>query len=203
MSALRISSDPEKTIRELLLSDNSKDYFDLIPNRTLLLNFNYTQTDRFYQDYWTGKSRKAEIIHIHGSTAPEDKNPIIFGFGDELDDDYQNIEKLNDDRFLENIKSIDYLQTNNYKNLLEFIDGERYQIFICGHSCGLSDRTLLNTLFEHENCSSIRSFFYMPNESDDNFKQITCNISRNFNDKAKLRDRVVNKMYSEELVRRK
>ena len=29
-----------------------------------------------------------------------------------------------------------------------------------GHSCGTSDRTMLNTLFEHRNCVSIKPFYY-------------------------------------------
>lgn len=75
-----------------------------------------------------------------------------------------------------------------------------FQVFVLGHSCGNSDRTLLNTIFEHENCASIKVFYHQKNETEDNFLDIYKNISRNFNSKAKLRDRVVNKRYSEPLI---
>ena len=128
-----------------------------------------------------------------------DKNPVIFGFGDEIDDEYKNIEKLNDNRYLENIKSINYLETSNYKTLLEFVNIENYQIYVFGHSCGTSDRTLLNTIFEHDNCASLKVFYHKKSEGVDNYSDVIRNISRNFNDKAKMRDRVVNKNYCEAL----
>ena len=124
---------------------------------------------------------------------------MIFGFGDEIDDDYKSIENLNNNIYLENIKSIKYLETDNYKRLLEFLNSEEYQIYIFGHSCGISDRTLLNTLFEHKNCSSIKPFYHKKNDGFDNYSDIVKNISRNFNIKPIMRDKVVNKEYCEPL----
>jgi len=139
-----------------------------------------------------------ESIHIHGElNNPE--NPIIFGYGDELGDDYAAIEKTNDNNYLENVKSIKYSETNNYKRLLEFIDSDTYQIFIFGHSCGISDRTLLNTLFEHKNCVSIKPYYHKKADGTDNYSDLTRNISRNFTDKRMMREKVVNKMYCEPL----
>jgi hypothetical protein len=192
-------------IRKMLISGSALNYFELVPNQTLFLNFNYTFTERLYdnpnsfENYHENKVTVPKFIHIHGTTDKSDKNPIIFGFGDELDDEYKEIEKLDDNKYLENIKSINYLETDNYKRLLEFVNSEKYQIFILGHSCGISDRTLLNTLFENDNCSSIKPFYHLRNENDDNFSDMVRNISRNFNDKAKMRDRVVNKAYCEPL----
>ena len=65
-----------------------------------------------------------------------------------------------------------------------------------GLSCGTSDRTLLNTLFENENCKSIRIFFYQQliektNRLIDDYLDIYMNISRSFNDKKKMRAIVV------------
>lgn len=133
-----------------------------------------------------------EIINIHGELDNED-NPIIFGYGDELDEDYQKIEKTQDNDFLENIKSIKYHQTCNYRDLLKFIESGIYQVFVMGHSCGNSDRTLLNTLFEHNNCASIKVFYWQPEEGKDDYSNLIRNISRNFNDKPKMRDIVVNR----------
>jgi hypothetical protein len=200
------TTDPYAQIKKLLLSDSGIGYLDLIPDETLFLNFNYTFTEYSYNkpdkfdNFSDEKETIPKTIHIHGTVEKRDNNPIIFGFGDELDDDYKSIERLNDNKYLENIKSIKYLETANYKKLLEFINSGNYQIFIMGHSCGISDRTLLNTMFEHSNCKSIKVFFHQLDEENDNFSDIIKNISRNFNDKTIMRDKVVNKSYCEPLI---
>lgn len=171
----------------------------LFPDQILFLNFNYTNT----ADLYISKNSGFTVNHIHGELENE-KNPIIFGYGDELDDDYKEISKLNDNSYLTNIKSIRYLETDNYRRLLRFIDSAPYQIYIMGHSCGNSDRTLLNTLFEHKNCLSIKPFYHekLVDEGTvtDNYIEIIQNISRNFNSMQKMRDRVVNKSYCRPLV---
>lgn len=158
-------------------------------NNILFLNFNYTNLEKLYN------KKGIETIHIHGELDNPD-NKMIFGYGDELCDEYKELERLNDNDYLENIKSIKYLETDNYKRLLSFVESEEYQIFIFGHSCGNSDRTLLNTLFEHKNCVSIKVFYA---EALDNYSDIVRNISRNFNDKASFRSKVVNKEYCQPL----
>src|SRR3546814_2357202 len=84
---------------------------------------------------------------------------MIFGFGDELDEDYAKMEAQRTKGFFEYIKSFWYFRTNNYHDLIRFIDGEEFQVYILGHSCGLSDRTMLNMIFEHDNCKSIKIFY--------------------------------------------
>lgn len=170
----------------------------LQPNRILLLNFNYTNTARkLYAK--SDNSPRCELIHIHGEL--DDKNnPIIFGYGDEMHEDYKKIVDLNNNAYLENIKSIRYLETDNYRRLLGFIDSAPYQIYIMGHSCGNSDRTLLNTLFEHKNCLSIKPYYYRREDGTDNYIDIVQNISRDFKDMTLMRDRVVNKCYCQPLV---
>ncbi|MDR1747742.1 MAG: bacteriophage abortive infection AbiH family protein [Spirochaetaceae bacterium] len=167
----------------LNLSDNA-----LTLTNTLFLNFNYTSTEKLY----TRNNNEYEVIHIHGELEHPD-NPVIFGYGDEIDDTYKLIENKNDNKYLENIKSFKYFEARNYKNLLNFIDSDRYQIFIMGHSCGISDRTLLNTLFEHENCFSIKVFYHKRGDGSDNHSDMVRNISRNFTDKSLMRKIVVNK----------
>lgn len=179
------------------LSDKHFQQTHCIPSNVLILNFNYTNTTNLYIQ----QNSKYEINHIHGELG-SNNNPIIFGYGDELDDDYKEISKLNDNNYLKNIKSIRYLETENYRNLLAFIDSAPFQIYIMGHSCGNSDRTLLNTLFEHKNCISIKPFYYQKDDGTDNYIEIIQNISRNFNDMRLMRDRVVNKTYCRPLVPR-
>lgn len=162
---------------------------------TLLLNFNYTKTaEKLYAE-----NGNDEIINIHGELNNEN-NPIIFGYGDELDDDYERIERLQNNDFLENIKSIRYHKTRNYRKLLEFVALGPYQVFIMGHSCGNSDRTLLNTLFEHDNCLSIKVFYRQYEDGTDNYIDMIKNISRNFNNKPNMRDIVVNRESCSPLV---
>lgn len=166
----------------------------LYPDNILLLNFNYTNTAKLYLKEKSG----FELNHIHGSL--ENPNGIIFGYGDEMDDEYPVIKKRNDNELLKNMKTIRYSETDNYRKMLTFIESAPYQIFIMGHSCGNSDRTLLNTLFEHDNCVSIKPYYHKKEDGTDNYIELVQNISRNFTDMKKMRDRVVNKTYCEPLV---
>lgn len=174
-----------------------KGLFDalLIPDDTILLDFNYTNTTDNY------KKSENDIIHIHGELNNPD-NPMIFGYGDEIGEDYKKIEDMEENELLKNVKSIRYQDTNNYQKLIELIESDYYQVFVMGHSCGNSDRTLLNTLFEHENCLSIKPYYYQygENAEDNNYSDIVRNISRNFRDKPAMRNKVVNKTYCEPLL---
>lgn len=164
----------------------------IIPQNIMLLNFNYTDVADKY-----GSLKVASINHIHGDL--NNPNSIIFGYGDELDDYYKNFLKQSDNEYLRNIKSIKYLESSNYRNLLQFIEFAPYQVYIMGHSCGNSDRTLLNTLFEHKNCVSIKPYYYQKDDASDNYLEIVQNICRNFTDMKLMRDRVVNKTFCEPL----
>jgi hypothetical protein len=138
------------------------------------INFNYTDT-LYALDY----ANPSEIVHIHGQVS-DSNNPVIFGYGDESDPTYQKIEDCGDNVFLEHIKSFGYFQANNYRKLIELIDAAPFQTYIVGHSCGMSDRILLNEIFEHPNCEQIEIFYHRRNDGSDNFKEITQEISRHF-----------------------
>lgn len=157
----------------------------LIPERIMLLSFNYTSTAKMYDNF--------NIIHnyIHGDL--ENPENIIFGYGDELDKDYQDILDRNDNELLKNVKSVKYLETRHYHDMLDFLMTAPFQVLIMGHSCGNSDRTLLNTVFEHENCVSIKPFYHKWEDGSDNYLELVQNISRNFTNMRLFRDRVVNK----------
>ena len=166
----------------------------MLPNQIMLLNFNYTHTAQIY----CKDGAIFSVNQIHGDL--DKPKSVIFGYGDELDSDFKAIVDKNDNRYLGNIKSIRYLEADNYRKVLSFIESEPYQIIIMGHSCGNSDRTLLNTLFEHKNCVSIKPYYYKRGKDDDNYIELVQNISRNFKDMKLMRDRVVNKTYCEPLT---
>ncbi len=162
-------------------------------NRVFLFNFNYTEI----ADKYIEKEDNFSVIHIHGKLG--DEGSVIFGYGDELDAKYKEIEELNNNECLNKVKSVKYLEADNYRKILSIIKTEPYQVYVMGHSCGNSDRTLLNTIFEHENCVSIKPFYYKKSDGTDNYIEIVQNITRNFNDKKLFRDRVVNKTYCKPL----
>jgi hypothetical protein len=186
---------------ERLVREKKIDLDAIKPNKTIFLNFNYTKTA---EKHYACQQRGDVVINIHGELN-NDRNRMIFGYGDELDEDYKEIERLQNNDFLENIKSIQYHNTSNYRELLRFLNYEPYQVFIMGHSCGNSDRTLLNTIFEHENCISVKPFYHQwwnkdTQKPEDDYTKTVMNISRNFNDKQKMRDIVVNWDFCSPLV---
>jgi hypothetical protein len=190
----------------------------IFPTHICFLNFNYTKTAIDYRkeiridNQWKSNCAchpghwdeiDTEIIHIHGELNKQD-NPIIFGYGDEQDDAHKEIEKRGGE-YLDNIKTINYTKAPNYKQIINYIESDKYQVLIMGHSCGLSDKTLLNTLFEHENCVSIKPCMFRWEGKDkegkyiehDDYDKIIKNIYRCFskNNKPLMRDKVVNKKY--------
>jgi len=188
------SSEIKEKIYEIKFYENS---FKTTEKQTsddfLFLNFNYTNTEKLYA------SPENKVIHIHGEL-DNPKNPIIFGYGDEIDNKYKLIEEKNDNRYLENVKSIKYSETRNYREFLNFINSDYYQVYIMGHSCGISDRTLLNTLFEDDNCTLIKIFYHKREDGTDNYSDIVRNISRNFTKKTLMRERLIPKENSEPLL---
>ena len=158
-----------------------------LPDNIMLLDFNYTNTT----DSYMPKADKFTVNHIHGNLS----NPgsVIFGYGDERDDEYEVLMKKDDNEYLQHIKSFRYLEASNYRNMLSFIESAPYQVCIMGHSCGLSDRTLLATLFEHPNCVSIKPYYHRKEDGSDNYRELVQNIARNFSNPRLMRDRVVRK----------
>ena len=183
-------------------SDDGTDVYKLFPGKVFLLNFNYTTyIEPKFRDTLPNVLVNAfdgdQIVHhIHGDL--NDENSIIFGYGDDSDEMYKKLSDKNDNRFLENDKTVKYLGSARYRNFLGFIESAPFQVCIMGHSCGISDRTLLNTIFQHENCVSIKPYYYK-NGDNDNYDEIIKNIIRCFDDKKLMRDRVVNKEYCEPL----
>ncbi|MCR9174177.1 MAG: bacteriophage abortive infection AbiH family protein [bacterium] len=122
------------------------------PNKILFLNFNYTDIFSQVMDAHNGEASKYSHIQIHG-TLDSEENPVIFGYGDDTTEVYQEFELTEDSIYLERVKSMQYSRNYNYQNLLSFIENAVYEVFVIGHSCGLSDKTMLSTIFDNENCT--------------------------------------------------
>ncbi len=203
----------ENYLREVVISDNpiqNPAKFDFlledIPDDQLIdskpvyptsienihvLNFNYTPTFNVYAQHLNTK-KNTTINFIHGELNNPD-NPIIFGFGDEHNDEYKKFENKKENQLFEHIKSFKYLRTSNYQDLIRFIDGNEFQVCIMGHSCGLSDRTMLKEIFEHKNCKSILIHYHKwgSDTHENDYVNKTYEISRHFTDKGMMRKKVV------------
>lgn len=170
---------------------------DKLPDNLYFLNFNYTKT---FEDYFKICERHipSNYNYIHGNLSGEFGNPI-FGFGDEFDKKYLEFEDEKNNDLFKHIKSFEYLQTKNFYDLTRFIESNDFQTHIYGHSCGISDRTMLNQIFEHENCKSIKIFYHKINEMQNDFTNKTYEISRHFKDKTMLRKKLVPLELSKEM----
>jgi len=179
-------------------NNTEEDQTDRLKN-VLFLSFNYTSTVQNYLfksenfdaidscngEYNSKKPITTSLRYIHGDLDDETPSSLIFGFGDELDE-HQSILETLDDEFLKHIKSVLYTRSPYYREVIDFSEADEFDIVIYGHSCSNTDRTLLNTLFEHKNCISIQPYLY-----DENDTSIYINIYRCFKDKKLMRLRVV------------
>ncbi len=155
------------------------------PNELLFLNFNYTNTLRKTLNATRYIDKK--IINIHGNVN-DLRNPIIFGYGDDMHSRYKEIEDEDVDELLKNIKSFYYTNTYDYQEFIDFVLKGNYEVYIVGHSCGLSDRTLLKTIFDDDKCILIK--IYTHNGQKEHFQK-TIAVSRHCENKAKIRHKIV------------
>lgn len=194
LKTIQISQDKKnRQIEKRLLEYTGVD--GVSSGKKLFLYFNYTNTIDLYRN-WSFDD-KIQLIHIHGKLG-DNLNPIIFGYGDEMDSFFSQIKQLNQNDFLVNMKSYDYLKTSNLQRLNEFLNEGKFTAKIMGHSCGVSDRVLLNRIFEHQNCDRIKVFYYETEKSDDYSDKIR-EISRHLGQKNIL-DLVCPKGISEPMV---
>ena len=155
------------------------------PSKLLFVNFNYTNT--LNKVLKSLPLKTVDILHIHGNVN-DSTNGIIFGYGDDIHSRYKELEEENNDEILKYIKSFYYTYTNNYQRLIDFILDEKYEVCIVGHSCGLSDRTLLKTIFEEFNCISIKIYTYQG--AKEHFNKAIA-VSRHCENKAQMRHKII------------
>lgn len=142
-------------------------------DNTLVLNFNYTDTVSKYDSV----NPSLRIVNIHGELKSEN-NPIIFGFAA---DDGQSRELIGKDNkeYMRNIKKQCYKRTTNQSKLISYLETtEKIDVLIFGHSCGISDKLILNQIFNHKNINSIKIFYHEIHEA---YFETQVNIDRIMN----------------------
>lgn len=162
-------------------AESYKEFFKSIDSKeTAILNFNYTNT---LQNIYWNEITESHVIHIHGELSNQ-INPIVFGYAANDEESRKLIEK-NNNECMRYIKKHLYKRTNNEKLLTNYLNGtESINVTILGHSCGLSDKLILNQILNHKNIKSINIFYY---EQYEHYFQTQVNIDRIMNDDVKFK----------------
>lgn len=155
--------------------------------KIIIVNFNYTDIIETYVNS-SYSSNNLEIINIHGKI--DKPESVIFGYGDEMTGYYKQLENLDDENVLKHFKSHYYHANNSYAKLLYEVENHEFDVMVFGHSLGLSDRLLLNTIFENSNCIAIHLFH---SGSENHFKKRIA-LSRHFDNKKEFRKKLVEKL---------
>ena len=160
-----------------------------LPQQIMILNFNYTNTVEQYLKL-AKLTVPTTINYIHGKLNT-DSNPIIFGFGDEFDNQYLKIEELREKELLKHIKSFWYSRADNYFELIRFIQKDEFQVYVMGHSLGISDRTMLREIFEHNNCLSVKMFYHEKSNIETDFNDKIFDLAMHFTNNGLMRKKLV------------
>lgn len=159
------------------------------------VNFNYTNTLKLYTDLVQFQGNMT-LNHIHGDL---ESGNIVFGYGNDQNDDYQEIKNLEIDEFLRYFKTFDYLNNINYDNVNDkAIDKfPSYDVYILGHSLGLTDKTLLSEILNKDKCRSIHFFKRSDLKEDPSivksiYRELTYSASRILTNERELRKKIVN-----------
>lgn len=192
---INISSDLAELFYETIKAHDivTINIADHNPKEVMFLSFNYTDTivkyiERYAEIYKSQTLTK--INYIHGKLGTK-RNPIIFGYGDEYNKRYLEFEDIRNKELLKHIKSFGYFKTSNYHDLLRFLNLDHFQVYILGHSLGVTDRTMLKQIFEHENCKSVKIFYHEKDESTNDYTDKTYDLASHFSDKEMMRNKIV------------
>lgn len=160
--------------------------FKLVDSRgILILNFNYTNT---LQYLYKEEIIQSKIIHMHGQLH-DTKNLMVFGYAASEEESRELINR-NNNEYMRNIKKHLYKRTSNQSQLINYLENNKnINVFILGHSCGLSDKLILNQIFTHKNIQNIRVLYY---EEYEQYFQTMVNIDRIMNDNELFKNKCIN-----------
>lgn len=176
------------------ISDNILHCSDRASDSILaIINFNFT--NKIINNYINNLKNNNKhfhsnfrLINIHGELN-NPTNPIIFGYGDDNSDKYKEIQNTENNELLINFKTFQYLRNNNYKNAIGILDRDYgIKVEIIGHSCGMTDKSLLKSIFEHPNVTSVE---YRYHSNENHFFDNLYNMSRIFSENTMMRSKVI------------
>lgn len=133
----------------------------------LFLSFNYTRTLGYYFNE-VSKTLKSNIIYLHGNVNDiEEEDELIFGYDNDLDDNYISIISDSKIEYIDFFKSVLYTNTTSKRELINFLGNDNFEVFTFGHSFEVSDFTILREIFLHTNCNKIKVYFHPELKSKD------------------------------------
>ncbi|WP_461629886.1 AbiH family protein [Labilibaculum euxinus] len=164
---------------KFIFTENYDLFFDNLNKKdSVILNFNYTKTVR---EYIKNRNLDIDLIHIHGELS-NSKNPIIFGFAAGNDESKELLNK-NDNNYVRNIKKFNYLYTNNEEKLKAHLEeSQEFNVYVLGHSCGISDKLILSQVFNSKGIYKIYPFYF---KDIDGYFETMVNIDRIIDDYSK------------------
>jgi hypothetical protein len=183
-------ADYEKMFQgTLTYLDNKEEYSKREIALVRILNFNYTTLlENHLKPNQVNKNPMLSVHQIHGTV--DNPKEIIFGYGDDTHPMYSKLELTGNDEYLKHLKSFYYPLSENYLNLMNFIEFDQFEVQIVGHSLGLSDRVLLKSIFEHKNCRCITLKHRGRNNEKELMSSKYMALSRHFDDKVAMRKKV-------------
>lgn len=133
----------------------------------LFLSFNYTRTLGYYF-HKISKTIKSNIIYLHGNVNDiKEEDELIFGYDNDLDDNYNAIISDSKIEYIDFFKSVLYSNTTSKRELIDFLGNDNFEVFTFGHSFEISDFTILREIFLHTNCCKIKIYYHPELKSKD------------------------------------
>ncbi|MCU4174602.1 AbiH family protein [Carboxylicivirga sp. N1Y90] len=164
--------------KRFVRNENYTNFFGSFSGKnTVIVNFNYTNT---VKEYLSETNSDIELIQIHGELNNID-NPIIFGYAAD-DKESKDLLNENDNNFVRNIKKFNYLFTKNEEILKKHLNSEEFNVFVLGHSCGISDNLILSQILNSKAIHKIYPFYY---KDRDGYFNTMVNIDRIIDDYSK------------------
>jgi hypothetical protein len=136
----------------------------------LFLSFNYTRTLGFYFNE-IKKKINSRIIYLHGNVNElVEEDELIFGYDNELDENFKKIISNSQIEYFNFFKSVLYNNTTCKRELVDFLALDKFDVYSFGHSWDFSDFTILRQIFSHRNCIRIK-IYYHPELSIEDFNK--------------------------------
>ncbi len=168
---------------------------NILFEETYVISFNYTSNllEHLYCKN-ANKNLSTKPIYLHGKLNDKE-NPIIFGYGDESTNKYKELQELKetkqlkDDAVFQNFKTFRYLRTGNFGAVMGLLGlSSNIYVQIIGHSFGLCDKTILQSVFHHENVKKIEAVYY---GSEKDYFTKSYNIARIFDNNKLMREKLI------------